>query len=67
MKIAAILTLVTSGVSAFHVAPRSSRRSSSLSMVLEKPASKKLAKIEVLKIDSNHLVHPLKEVRCPGY
>jgi hypothetical protein len=31
-------------------------------MVLEKPLSKKLAKIEVLKIESNHLIHPLKEV-----
>jgi len=33
-------------------------------MVLEKPATKKkLAKIEQLKIDSDHLVRPLKEVR----
>ena len=32
-------------------------------MVLEKPATeKKLAKIEQLKIDSDYLVHPLKEV-----
>jgi hypothetical protein len=38
--------------------------SSSLSMVLEKPrTAKKLAKIEVLKTNSNHLIHPLKEVR----
>lgn len=42
---------------------RSSR--SQLSMVLEKPPpTKKLAKIEQLKIDSDHLVHPLKEVGC---
>eukprot|EP00978_Attheya_sp_CCMP212_P026183 scaffold85671_cov54-Attheya_sp.AAC.1 len=34
----------------------------SLSMVLEKP--KKLSKLEVLKINSDHLIHPLKEVRC---
>jgi hypothetical protein len=39
----------------------SSRHSrSSLSMVLEKP--KTLAKIESLKIASDHLIHPLKEV-----
>ena len=31
-------------------------------MVLEKPKEKKLAKIETLKIESDHLVHPLKEV-----
>jgi hypothetical protein len=36
----------------------------SLSMVLEKPVQKKLAKIEELKIASDHLVHPLLEVRC---
>jgi hypothetical protein len=34
-----------------------------LSMVLEKPVQKKLAKIEELKIASDHLVHPLLEVR----
>jgi len=33
-----------------------------LNMVLEKPKEKKLPKIEVLKIESDHLVHPLKEV-----
>jgi hypothetical protein len=36
--------------------------SSSLSMVLEMPKQKKLAKIESLKIDSNYLRDPLKEV-----
>jgi hypothetical protein len=40
----------------------STSSSSSLSMVLEKPREKTLAKIETLKIDSNHLIHPLKEV-----
>jgi hypothetical protein len=39
--------------------------SSTLSMVLEKPrTAKKLAKIEVLKTNSNHLIHPLKDVSC---
>jgi hypothetical protein len=32
-------------------------------MVLEKPKEKTLAKIETLKIVSDHLIHPLKEVR----
>jgi hypothetical protein len=33
-------------------------------MVLEKPLpTKKLQKIEVLKVDSDYLIHPLKEVR----
>lgn len=36
--------------------------SSSLHMVLEKPAAKKIPKIEQLKIDSDHLLHPLVEV-----
>lgn len=35
---------------------------SSLSMVLEKPKTKKLAKIESLKVESDHLIHPLMEV-----
>lgn len=30
-------------------------------MVLEKPKVKKIAKIETLKVESDHLVHPLKE------
>jgi hypothetical protein len=33
-------------------------------MVLEKPKEKKLAKIETLKIGSNHLKDPLLEVCC---
>ena len=36
--------------------------SSSLSMVLEMPKQKKLAKIETLKIDSHYLRDPLNEV-----
>lgn len=40
-----------------------SASSSNLSMVLEKPrTAKKLAKIELLKTNSDHLIHPLKEV-----
>ena len=32
-------------------------------MVLEKPKQlKKLSKLEILKVDSDHLLHPLKEV-----
>jgi len=44
----------------------SSSSSSSLSMVLEKPTTKKIAKIEQLKVDSDYLIHPLKEVRYLG-
>lgn len=41
--------------------------SSRLSMVLEKPKAKakvkKISKLEILKTDSDNLVHPLQEVR----
>jgi hypothetical protein len=37
-----------------------------LSMVLEKPKKKELAKIEALKVKSDHLINPLKEV-CMVY
>ena len=45
--------------------------SSSLNMVLEMPKeTKKISKLEVLKVKSDHLIHPLREVRilipCPG-
>ena len=33
-------------------------------MVLEKPKDKKLPKIEQLKVESDHLINPLKEVGC---
>ena len=58
------LAALSGSASAFQppIASRA-RADSSLSMVLEKPKVKKLAKIETLKIDSDHLVHPLKEVR----
>jgi hypothetical protein len=41
----------------------SQKCTSALSMVLEKPKIKEIAKIEQLKVDSKYLVHPLKEVR----
>jgi hypothetical protein len=59
-----LLALCLSSATAFlptHVS--NSVRSSSLSMVLEKPKVKKIAKIESLKVESDHLIHPLKEVR----
>lgn len=40
----------------------SSSSYSSLQMVLEKPATKEISKLEILKVNSNNLVHPLKEV-----
>jgi hypothetical protein len=42
------------------------RSNNALSMVLEKPITKKIAKIEALKVDSHNLIHPLKEVRNPA-
>ena len=55
---------VLTASSAFNVNPTfpTSARGSALSMVLEKPKVKTIAKIEQLKVDSDHLVHPLKEV-----
>jgi len=35
--------------------------SSSLNMVLEKPATKQISKLETLKVNSKNLLHPLKE------
>lgn len=57
------LAAFSGSASAFQTpsfAPKA-RSSSSLSMVLEKPKVKKLAKIETLKVSSEHLLHPLKE------
>lgn len=63
VSVAAALSVVTS-VAAFTPPSKAgtSTSSSALHMVLEKPAEKKLPKIEVLKMDSDHLIHPLKEV-----
>ena len=60
--------LVGNHASAFVANPfllvgKQERLMSPLHMVLEKPPEKKLAKIEVLKIESDHLTHPLREVR----
>jgi hypothetical protein len=64
MKIPALLLVIVPS-SAFRFVQMTRRQTSAvapLRMVLEKPVSKKLAKIEVLKIESDHLIHPLKEV-----
>lgn len=65
MKLSACVALValSDSVSAFVATPFApkARTASSLSMVLEKPKAKKLAKIESLKVDSDYLLHPLKE------
>jgi len=45
------------------VKPFASSSSSTLRMVLEKPITKEISKLEVLKVKSKNLVHPLKEVR----
>ena len=57
---------VTASILSFgnaFIAPRSNRASSSLSMVLEMPKEKKISKLETLKVVSDHLIHPLPEVR----
>lgn len=67
----AVLAVVLAAASAFSAfTPHSHRRTTTstsrttaLSMVLEKPLSKKIAKIEQLKVESDYLIHPLKEVR----
>ena len=59
-----IATLLAGSVAAFAPPQTATPPSTTaLHMVLEKPKEKKLPKIEVLKIESDHLVHPLKEVR----
>lgn len=64
MKLLSSLTswaLLAGSASAF-VPSKAATSSTALHMVLEKPKEKKLAKIEMLKIESDHLIHPLKEV-----
>jgi hypothetical protein len=65
--VVAIASLMASPAVAFipampksMVVPGSS--SSTLNMVLEKPAAKKISKLETLKVNSKNLVHPRKEV-----
>lgn len=52
------------GSTAAFVPPQAATSASTtaLNMVLEKPVEKKLPKIEALKVESDHLIHPLKEV-----
>lgn len=50
----------------FAVTSQTTSSRSQLSMVLEKPKQKKLSKLEILKVSSDHLVHPLQEVRAFG-
>jgi hypothetical protein len=70
--IVVIVAIISTTVTAFlphqpliHIpssTARSNNQSPKLYMVLEKPRVKEIAKIEQLKVDSNYLVHPLKEV-----
>jgi len=59
---AAVAVATTSAFSS-PTLPSTSKSQSSLNMVLEKPATKKISKLETLKVNSENLVHPLKEVR----
>ena len=43
--------------------PSTKASTSTLSMVLEKPATKKISKLETLKVKSENLRNPLGEVR----
>jgi hypothetical protein len=62
LSVAAIVCV--GGCHAFQY-PRLPPRSSALSMVLEKPlATKEISKLETLKIESNYLINPLREVSC---
>jgi len=68
MKVAAgtlAMALWASTASAFVVSPSSltrTTRASALSMVLEMPKeTKKISKLETLKVNSDHLIHPLVE------
>ncbi|CAB9516067.1 Sulfite reductase [NADPH] hemoprotein beta-component [Seminavis robusta] len=61
---AVLVALLSGSASAFVSTPSlaaNAKSSSSLSMVLEKPAVKKISKLETLKVNSDHLIHPLKE------
>jgi len=60
---AVALAAVSGSASAFAPTTFTSkaRSGSSLSMVIEKPKAKKISKLETLKVESNHLLHPLKE------
>jgi hypothetical protein len=65
MKFLAVASVIASA-SAFTTpwVTQSSRSSSSLTMVLEKPrTAKKISKLETLKVESSNLLQPLKDVR----
>jgi len=60
----AVLAALWQSTAAFQPATplaTSVQSGSSLNMVLEKPATKKISKLETLKVNSNNLIHPLKE------
>ena len=68
MKFLPLTVALVASTSAFTAGPAVHSRqiaasSSSLNMVLEKPAAKKISKLEALKVNSKNLIHPLKEVR----
>lgn len=60
LSVAALLCV--GGCGAFQ-APQTRQRTSALHMVLEKPrTTKEISKLETLKVNSDYLIHPLKEV-----
>jgi len=65
LHVAALASLVASATAFIATVPKSMLvpgSTSSLNMVLEKPATKKISKLETLKVNSNNLIHPLREV-----
>jgi hypothetical protein len=65
-SVLAVSAVYLSGVSGFFTPASTTgqRFSCILNMVLEMPTEKKISKLETLKVSSDHLIHPLKEVRC---
>ena len=60
LSVASLLCI--GGSAAFQTPHASLARTSALHMVLEKPRTKEISKLETLKIESDYLIHPLKEV-----
>ena len=64
VKPLSVASLLCIGGCAAFQAPHSRTRTSALHMVLEKPrTTKEISKLETLKIESDYLIHPLREVR----
>jgi hypothetical protein len=63
VKALSVASLFCIGGCAAFQTPQGAARTSALHMVLEKPRTKEISKLETLKVESDYLIHPLKEVR----